>query len=107
MGREWAMRWSAAVGLALALSSLGIMYAADVGRRGGGRTLEGSLVLAGGSNTAGNDEEDEALTLGESMIDGKLIAKNAKLKFKNSELKHENSELKHKCGHKCKSKRDQ
>merc|ERR1712072_1519 len=91
-GDRRAMRWRTAVGLALALTSVSI--AADLGRRGGGASWEGSLVLASGSNTAGNDE---ALTLGESMFDGKLITENAK-------LKNVISELKLMCGHKCKSK---
>jgi len=33
----------------------------DVGRRGGGMTTSGSFTLSSGSNTAGNDEEDDEL----------------------------------------------
>merc|ERR1712216_39738 len=77
--------------LALALA---VEHAESVGRRSGGAALDGQLTLAGGSNTAGNDEEDDDLELGEATCnDGSLLTENRDLKLEVNELKHKNSEL--------------
>merc|ERR1712072_1624667 len=85
MGRTDIARTDVRLVLVLASCLVGCVMCTEVGRRGGTGVMTGSLslVVSAGSNTAGNDEEDEDISLGAAGTTRELD----KYKQANKELK--------------------